>query len=61
MQTCVDQLAEDGHHEAVLWVLVTNARARRFYEAAGWACDEAVKTEEMVGTTVVETRYRRSL
>ena len=61
MQTCVDQLAEDGHHEAVLWVLVTNARARRFYEAAGWACEEAVKTEEMAGTTVTETRYRRSL
>jgi GNAT superfamily N-acetyltransferase len=61
MQTCVDRLAEDGHHEAVLWVLVTNARARRFYEAAGWVCDEALKTEEMVGTTVTETRYRRSL
>jgi GNAT superfamily N-acetyltransferase len=61
MQTCVDQMTADGHRAAVLWVLVTNARARRFYEAAGWACDEAVKSEEMVGTTVVETRYRRSL
>jgi ribosomal protein S18 acetylase RimI-like enzyme len=61
MQTCVDRLAADGYHEAVLWVLATNTRARRFYEAAGWACDEALKTEEMAGTTVTETRYRRSL
>ena len=61
MGACVDQLAVDGHHQAVLWVLVTNNRARRFYEAAGWACDEAVKTEEMLGTTVTETRYRRPL
>jgi L-amino acid N-acyltransferase YncA len=61
MRTCVDRLVEDGHREAVLWVLVTNDRARRFYEAAGWACDNTCKTEEMSGTTVTETRYRRSL
>jgi ribosomal protein S18 acetylase RimI-like enzyme len=61
MQVCTDQLAEDGHHEAVLWVLVSNSRARLFYEATGWACDAAVKTEDMFGTSVTETRYRRPL
>ncbi len=61
MEACMDIMLQDGHRQAVLWVLVTNTRARRFYEAAGWACDDAVKTERMAGTTVNETRYRRLL
>src|SRR5690606_41064361 len=35
----VDRLREAGFEEAILWVLDTNARARRFYEAAGWEAD----------------------
>ena len=32
-------LSDAGFGEATLWVLDTNSRARRFYEAAGWlAC-----------------------
>jgi GNAT superfamily N-acetyltransferase len=61
MDACVEQMVQDGHRQAVLWVLVTNARARRFYEVAGWRCDEAVKTEEMAGAMVTETRYWRPL
>lgn len=46
--------------DAVLWVLETNARARRFYERCGWRPDGAAK-EETYGRPVVEVRYRRPL
>jgi GNAT superfamily N-acetyltransferase len=39
-------LRQAGHDSALLWVLFTNVRARRFYEAAGWQADGAVRTEE---------------
>lgn len=32
---------------AVLWVLESNERARRFYEVAGWKRDGAVSTERI--------------
>ena len=35
MQTCVDRLAEDGHHEAVLWVLVTNSQGPPLLRGGG--------------------------
>ncbi len=46
---------------ACLWVLEANTRARRFYEAAGWAPDGTEKTETMSGTTLHEVRYVREL
>jgi GNAT superfamily N-acetyltransferase len=36
-----EALAEDGFTDATLWVLESNARARRFYEREGWAWDGA--------------------
>ena len=42
----------------VLWVLDTNARARRFYERGGWRADSGLRTEEIWGTRVREVRYR---
>jgi hypothetical protein len=39
-------------------VLTGNARARRFYEIAGWA-DGDQRTSEVFGVTVPEVRYRR--
>jgi RimJ/RimL family protein N-acetyltransferase len=48
-----------GFAETVLWVLPANARARRFYEAAGWVADGAERTSEVFGVTVPEVRYRR--
>lgn len=50
-----------GFTEAVLWVLRSNARARRFYEIAGWRTDGAERQEVMSGTTLEEVRYRISL
>ena len=50
----------DGRFAAsILWVVDGNARARAFYESAGWSPDGATKTEDYDGTKVPERRYRR--
>lgn len=51
-------LADAGFDAATLWVLATNARARRFYEAAGWVADGAMKTERRGDIELHEVRYR---
>ena len=53
------ELARLGFGETVLWVLTGNARARRFYEIAGWVADGSERTTEIFGVTVPEVRYRR--
>jgi len=55
------ELARLGYTEAVLWVLPGNARARRFYEVAGWTTDGTERTSEVLGVVVPEVRYRRRL
>ena len=40
-------------------MLPANARARRFYELAGWAGDSTERTVDALGVTVPEVRYRR--
>ena len=59
LQAVQAELARLGFEEAVLWVLPANARARRFYEIAGWACDGTERTMEVLGVVVPEVRYRR--
>lgn len=57
-------LREAGYAQAVLWVLASNARSRRFYEIAGWAADGATRTEHAVWGREVElreARYRKRL
>ncbi len=54
-------LHESGFRNAILWVLVENERARRFYEAGGWRADGAAQQEESFGVQVSELRYRRPL
>jgi GNAT superfamily N-acetyltransferase len=61
MAGAVDAMREAGYVSAVLWVLVTNERARRFYEIAGWSCDGTEKSELFGPATLTETRYRRLL
>lgn len=46
---------------AVLWVVLENQRARSLYESEGWAADGAVSAEEILGVTVTDVRYRKSL
>ena len=53
------ELARLGFAELVLWVLPANARARRFYEIAGWASDGTERTVDALGAVVPEVRYRR--
>ncbi|MCX5123811.1 GNAT family N-acetyltransferase [Streptomyces sp. NBC_00347] len=43
-----------------LWVLEGNARARRFYERAGFRPDGGVLVDESDGFPVAEVRYRRT-
>jgi len=50
-----DRFAFDS---AFLWVLESNARARRFYEREGWLADGVAKTDVLGGVTVRELRYR---
>ena len=53
------RLAEE-YHEATLWVLEDNPRARSFYETAGWAPDGSAKADERWGVRAPEVRYRKS-
>jgi hypothetical protein len=61
MAAALDHLAEAGFTSAILWVLTTNDRARRFYEAGGWRRDGTERTEHMSGARVDEVRYRREV
>jgi L-amino acid N-acyltransferase YncA len=54
-------LREHGFTEAVLWVLASNQRARRFYEAAGFRWDGGHRHEEEMGPQHRDLRYRRAL
>jgi GNAT superfamily N-acetyltransferase len=61
----LERLAAQGFGEVVLWVLEHNARARRFYECAGFALDTtaAPKPVPFQGRILdaSEVRYRRPL
>lgn len=47
--------------EVMLWVLEGNARARRFYQIAGFTPDGGEKQVPFGGVPLREVRYRRSL
>jgi len=57
----VDALRERGFTDAVLWVLEENARARRFYEIAGWSFDGTRNDHVRDGQLRHEIRYARAL
>jgi ribosomal protein S18 acetylase RimI-like enzyme len=57
----VDDLRAAGFNEAVLWVLTENARARRFYEIAGWQGDGTTYTDTWRGQDFLQIRYRIKL
>lgn len=61
MDAATATLREAGFAQATLWVLADNARARRFYELAGWSLDGASKDDELGGMPVTEVRYRHDL
>jgi ribosomal protein S18 acetylase RimI-like enzyme len=47
--------------QGVLWVLVGNDRAQRFYDIDGWVPDGRRRTEEIWGVRVDEICFRRHL
>ncbi|MEX1006201.1 MAG: GNAT family N-acetyltransferase [Acidimicrobiia bacterium] len=61
MEHSVVELRDHGFRRAVLWVLSTNDRARRFYETAAWIADGAEKVEHWEGHPLPHTRYSRDL
>ena len=61
MTAALGRLGEAGFDQVTLWVLDSNARARRFYEAGGWLADGAAKRDDSFGVPMTEVRYRRSL
>jgi hypothetical protein len=46
---------------ATLWVLGTNARARRFYERRGWQPDGASKLHDWGAFVATDLRYNVDL
>ena len=58
LAAAVSRLREAGFGQATLWVLQDNARARRFYDAAGWRPDGAEKDAVVADVPVRELRYR---
>jgi GNAT superfamily N-acetyltransferase len=56
-----DELRRLGHHDAILWVLDDNPKARRFYELAGWSLDGAAREIRIFGFDVAEVRYAKRL
>ena len=61
MRACLHLLKGEGKLEAVLWVLDSNHRARRFYENQGWVLDEATRPIVLAAQRLVEVRYRCTL
>jgi ribosomal protein S18 acetylase RimI-like enzyme len=61
MDAALARLADARFDWVTLWVLDTNVRARRFYEAGGWLADGARKVEDSRGFPIAQVRYKRSL
>lgn len=61
METAMEEMRTQGLRAAILWVLETNVRTRRFYEAAGWRSDGAVKDQEFGKARARVMRYRADL
>lgn len=60
-QAGVDGLRDEGFQDAVLWVLDTNERARRFYERHGWRADGHTKADDRRTFELHEVRYATRL
>ena len=56
----LDGLRAAGYRRVVLWTLIENARARRFYDKAGFAPDGAINILDGLGSAE-ELRYVRDL
>ena len=55
--SAVGRLAELGYERATLWVMASNDRSRRFYEAAGWSWDGTTSEHRFDCANVPIVRY----
>jgi GNAT superfamily N-acetyltransferase len=55
------RLRRSGFTDALLWVLVGNERAVRFYRRDGWSTDDHRRTQRVWGVLVDEIRFHRRL
>lgn len=61
LRRVTEALVAMGFDEAVLWVVPENQRARALYGSEGWAADGSSSTEDILGVTVTDVRYRKQL
>jgi GNAT superfamily N-acetyltransferase len=61
MAQAYGRLCAQGFDQAILWVLVGNTRAERFYQSDGWRRDGSRRQEQMWDVMVDVIRYRRKL
>ncbi len=61
LEAAVDELRAAGFEAASLWVLHSNARARRFYERHGWRPDGSTKEHDWEAFVATDVRYVRRL
>jgi len=57
----IAETTREGRRRLLLWVLADNARARRFYAAAGLVPDGAETVDDIRGIPLRELRYTRAL
>jgi GNAT superfamily N-acetyltransferase len=55
------RLRTQGFEEAILWLLIGNKRAERFYRADGWTPDGSSRHEDVWGVGSDVIRFRRAL
>lgn len=60
LERSVSAIAAPGRASTTLWVLASNERARRFYEAAEFVPDGGRKPLRIGGVELPEIRYRRT-
>jgi ribosomal protein S18 acetylase RimI-like enzyme len=61
MKAARKRMFDNGFRTALLWLLVGNARAARFYEADGWRQEGPKRSREVWKVLVDEIRYRRDI
>jgi GNAT superfamily N-acetyltransferase len=57
LESATAALRDGGYRRATLWVLEANARARRFYERAGWRWDGTIDRHDFDCANEPVVRY----
>lgn len=57
MEYGLNLLREDGYKRATLWVLTSNDKTRKWYEAKGWEVEGRTKIDKRGDFELHETRY----